>query len=188
MQNPYETSPSFETDKFILRLVSEEDSEDLLKCYSDSEAQNVFNADRCTGNFCIYKIEDMLLCIKAWLDAYSQQEFIRFAIIDKVTSKAIGTVEMFGHVGKHKNKTGILRLDVTSEYEKQNHLKELFGICTNNFFDLFDVDAIATKAIPLATERRNTLLKMNFRECKKDEGDHYFLRIRQIIKLGRTPI
>lgn len=176
MKNPYEICPTFETESFILRLVSEEDSEGLLKCYSDSKAQKFFNSDRCTGDFCIYKIEDMLQCIKAWLCAYSQQEFIRFAIIDKSISKAIGTVEMFGYVGKYKIKTGILRVDVSSEYENTDYLNEIFSVCNENFFDLFEVDVIATKAIPQAVERRNTLLKIDFCEGNVYEGEHYYLR------------
>ncbi len=176
MSHLYEICPTFETESFILRLVSEEDAEDLLKCYSDSKAQKFFNSDRCTGDFCIYTIEDMLQCIKAWLYAYSQQDFIRFSIIDKSLSKAIGTVEMFGYVGKYKIKTGILRVDVCSEYENVDYLNEIFSICNENFFDLFEVDTIATKAIPQAVERRNTLIEIGFCEGKVYEGEHYYLR------------
>lgn len=176
MKDIYKICPTFETESFILRLVSEEDSEGLLRCYSDSNAQKIFNSDRCTGDFYIYTIEDMLQCIKAWTYAYSQQEFIRFAIIDKSLSKAIGTVEMFGYVGKYKIKTGILRVDVSSEYENVDYLKEIFSICNENFFDLFEVDMIATKAIPQAVERRNVLLKIDFCEGKVYEGEHYYLR------------
>ena len=176
MKNPYEICPTIETKSFILRLVSEEDSEDLVKCYSDSKAQKIFNSDRCTGDFCIYAIEDMLQCIKAWLNAYSQQEFIRFSIIDKSLSKAIGTVEMFGYVGKYKIKKGILRVDVCSEQENVDYLNEIFSVCNENFFELFEVDIIATKAIPEAVERWNALLKIDFCEGKVTEGEHYFLR------------
>lgn len=175
MNDPYEICPTFETNRFILRLVSEEDSEGLLKCYSDSKSQKIFNSDRCTGDFCIYKKEDMLQCIEAWLYAYSQHEFIRFAIIDKSLSQAIGTVEMFGYVGKYKNKTGILRVDVSSEYETIDYLSELFEVSNTHFFDLFEVDLIATKAIPQAVERRHALLKNDFSEGKVNEGEHYYL-------------
>jgi len=176
MKNPYEMCPTFETESFILRLVSEEDSEGLLKCYSDSKAQKFFNADKCMGDFCMYKIEDMLNCIRAWLYAYSQQEFVRFAIIDKSLSTAIGTVEMFGYVGKFQTKTGILRVDLSSAYENVHYLSQIFGICSKNFFDLFEVDTIATKAIPQAVDRRTALLNNDFSDGKAYEGEFYFLR------------
>ena len=178
MNSPYESCPTFETENFILRLVSEGDSENLLKCYSDINAQKFFNSDKCSGDFCMNKIEDMSLCIKAWVWAYSQQEFVRFSVVDKSLSRAIGTVEMFGNIGKSKTRTGILRVDVSSKYENASCLNEIFGVCNDNFFDLFDVDTIATKAIPQAVERRITLQKINFHEGDTYEGEHYFLRSR----------
>nr|WP_312292168.1 hypothetical protein [Clostridium chromiireducens] len=83
---------------------------------------------------------------------------------------------MFGYVGKYKIKTGILRVDVSSEYENVDYLNEIFNVCDENFFDLFEVDIIATKAIPQAVERRNTLIKNDFCEGKVSEGEHYYLR------------
>lgn len=176
MKNPYEVCPTLETKSFFLRLVSEEDAKDLLKCYSDSKSQKIFNSDKCTGDFCMYTIEDMSQCIKAWLHAYSQEEFVRFAIVAKQLAKPVGTVEMFGHVGKNKTKTGILRVDVSSEYESTDSLDEIFRICGGSFFDLFKVDQIATKAIPQAVERRNALLGNDFVEGYVPDGVHYFLR------------
>ncbi len=178
MTDSYEICPTFETESFILRLVSEDDSEALLSCYSDSKAQKFFNSDRCSGDFCMDKIEDMRLCVRAWREAYSQRDYVRFAVIDKSLSRAIGTVEMFGYVGTYKIKTGILRVDVRSDYERERYLGELFAVCSENFFDLFEVDTIATKAIPLAVERRNALMKREFREGSVYEGTHYFLRSR----------
>ena len=176
MKDPYVVCPAYETDKFILRLITEEDAEGLLQCYSDKKAQRFFNADKCSGDFCMDKIEDMVRCISAWLDAYTQQEFIRFSIIDKSRSSAIGTIEMFGYVGKYKVKTGILRVDVSSGYENEEDLSEIFSVCCEYFFDLFEVDMIATKAVPEAVERRNALEKANFCEGEMPEREHYFLR------------
>lgn len=175
MTSPYVTSPTLETGDFVLRLVSESDAVDLLKCYSDKEAQKIFNSDKCTGDFCMYTIDDMLNCTKAWIHAYTQQEFIRFAIVHRSSSRVIGTVEMFGNIGKSRTKTGILRVDISSGYENAYCLKEIFGICKERFFSLFDVDTIATKAIPYAVERRKTLSELGFREGKGLEGDHYFI-------------
>jgi len=176
--NPYEVCPVFEIESFMLRLVAEEDAEDLLTCYADTKAQKFFNCDKCTGDFCMYRKEDIQQCIKAWLWAYSQQEYVRFSVIDKSLSKAVGTVEMFGYIGKYKTKTGILRVDVASAYEKEQYLIEIFRLCNENFFDLFEVDTISTKAIPEAIERRNALVKINFYQSSSYEREHYFLSSR----------
>lgn len=180
MKSPYEMCPTFETESFILRLIAEEDAEGLLACYSDSKAQQFFNTDNCSGDFCMYKIEDMLNCIKAWLYAYAQQEFVRFAIVDKLSGKTIGTAEMFGYVGAYKTRTGILRVDVVSGYEKTRYLNEILHIANENFFDVFEVDTIATKASPQAVERRNSLAQAGFCEDKAFERPYYFTRSTQV--------
>ena len=173
--NPYELCPILETERFTLRLVAEEDAESLLKCYSDTKAQKLFNADRCSGDFCMDKLDDVKACIHAWLYAYSQQDFVRFSIIDRADSKAVGTAEMFGYVGKYKFKTGILRVDICSEYENADYLSEILKVCHGTFFDLFEVETIAIKAIPLAVERRSALSTLGFEEGIVYEGEHYFL-------------
>ena len=38
MRDAYEYCPEFENDKYLLRLISEEDTNDLLKVYSDASA------------------------------------------------------------------------------------------------------------------------------------------------------
>ena len=42
MRDVYEYCPEFENDKYLLRLISEEDTNDLLKVYSDASAVPFF--------------------------------------------------------------------------------------------------------------------------------------------------
>lgn len=185
-RNPYVECPVFETKNFILRLVTEDDAADLLTCYSDTSARPIFNSDTCTSNFCYDNSDEMSDCIKIWLNSYVRKEFVRFSIIDKCSSHAVGTIEMFGMVGKYKTiqdawravqqsgttSRGILRLDIMSKYEEAVYLDELFTLCVNDFFDLFAVNQIVTKAIPQAVKRVYILQKLGFvaydfpeREC-----------------------
>ena len=46
MRDVYEYCPEFENEKFLLRLISAEDSNDLLKVYSDPDAVPFFNSDK----------------------------------------------------------------------------------------------------------------------------------------------
>ncbi|MCL2056925.1 MAG: hypothetical protein FWH02_06880 [Oscillospiraceae bacterium] len=170
MKNPYEKCPVYETTHFLIRLIQSEDAEALVKCYSDSKSQELFNADNCTGDFCIDTTDGMATCINAWLQAYENKEYIRFAIVDKSFDKAIGTIEMFG------GDTGVLRIDIASVYEKPSELEEIIDICVKNFYDLFAVKTIATKAIPKAQFRIEALLKSGF--CLSDfkKRKNYYLR------------
>lgn len=40
--------------------------------------------------------EEMEQCIKFWLDEYEKKYYVRFAVIPKAESQAVGTVEIFG--------------------------------------------------------------------------------------------
>ena len=161
--NPYVKCPVLETKHFRLRLVKREDAADLLECYSDPVAQEFFNADNCTSDFCYQTAAEMEACIEGWLGAYEVQAYVRYAIVDKSSEKAVGTVEMFGGIGLFQTPEGVLRLDICSGYENQECLEELFSICATDFFLLFEAEQIITKAVPGAEQRITVLKKLNFR-------------------------
>lgn len=162
METPYTECPVFETKSFILRLIHPDDAEDLLKCYSDIKTNELFNSDFCSSKFHFQTLDNMSECIVSWLKAYKDEEYIRFSILEKTCNRVVGTVEIFGMVGKYKTPDGILRLDICSEYEKYQILKELFELCITEFFPLFKVKRIITKAIPIAEERIKALSELGF--------------------------
>ena len=49
--NIYSICPTFESEKFTVRLLRDEDCDDLLKVYSDKNALPFFNSDNCNGDF-----------------------------------------------------------------------------------------------------------------------------------------
>ncbi len=57
----------YETSDFITRLISMDDAESLLNCYSDVNFIPHFNSDMCTGNFNFNTIEEMKNSIIGWL-------------------------------------------------------------------------------------------------------------------------
>ena len=174
--NPYKNCPSFESKHFMLRLVQIEDADDLIICYSDPKAQVLFNIDNFPAD-CRYKtVEEMLGCIDFWLTEYAGEAYIRFCIVDKSSGKAVGTIEMFGMVGAYKVDPGILRIDIASNYEHTPYLDELLNICSENFYDLFGVSNIVTKAIPQANNRINALTAAGFHPCDFNGRAHYYLR------------
>lgn len=150
---PYSNCPAIETANFIFRLVKQNDAEDLLKCYSDPKAQELFNYVNCSSDFRFNTIEEMNEMINFWLIDYSQQAYVRFSIIDKSTKRAIGTIEIFGKIGQYKVDRGILRIDVESSYENKAMLSEIIDMCLENFYLLFDLKEIATRIIPKAADR-----------------------------------
>ncbi len=108
--NTYDVCPTYESKRFILRQVSPYDTANLLLCYSNPEAQAIFNSDRCTSDFCYSSLDEMKRCIDGWLDAYKKKHFVRFSIIDKQKDKAVGTVEIFGSDENYGH--SVLRVDI----------------------------------------------------------------------------
>ena len=69
----YETCPTLESENFILRLLQDNDCDDLLTVYSDKNALPFFNSDNCDGdNFYYSTKERMAEAIGFWHMAYEK--------------------------------------------------------------------------------------------------------------------
>jgi RimJ/RimL family protein N-acetyltransferase len=177
--NPYAACPIYESEHFRLRLVSPEDAADLLSCYSNPEAQAIFNADRCTSDFRYSSVDEMKRCIDDWLNAYKARAYVRFSIIEKKSDKAVGTVEIFG--SDEKSGHSVLRIDIHPQYENQENLGELLCIA-DDFFEDFGCWRIVTKAIPEAAERISALKNHGYTEYPANrewERENYYIKRRK---------
>lgn len=163
-RNPYETCPVLENEKFRLRLVTEEDAKDLLRVYSDEKAVPLFNSDNCNGDdFHYTSLERMEQAIAFWLYSYRERDFVRWAVVDKKSGEAVGTVELFRRTSEdYFHDFAILRLDVRSDYEKKMPLVEILSLILPETAELFDCKMAATKAFPQGTERLAALSELGF--------------------------
>jgi RimJ/RimL family protein N-acetyltransferase len=164
MSNVYENCPVFESDRYLLRFVDEADAADLLKVYCDKNALPFFNSDNCDGdNFYYPSREKMEKAIAFWLQSYKTGWFVRWTIIDKTISKAIGSIEMFHrHADDDFDDVGVLRLDLRSDYEKAEVIRDLLKIFVSPAYDLFDCKEIITKVPLYAIERQKAAEECGF--------------------------
>ncbi|MBR3103786.1 MAG: GNAT family N-acetyltransferase [Lachnospiraceae bacterium] len=179
MANVYEECPVLENERWRLRLVEKSDAENLLNVYSDKNALPFFNSDNCDGdNFYYPTKEQMDKAIDFWLYSYREKWFVRWVIIDKTVSKAIGTVELFhrpdnGDFGE----VGVLRLDVGSAYEKSDLLNSMFALILPPAYELFDCDRIISKIPVYAVERIDAAEKYGFTKSEQyliGKGDYAY--------------
>lgn len=154
--NPYLNCPQIETEHFLIRLITESDYESLFGCYHDKKAVEFMNDDNCDFGFYVETEQKMQETIYYWLEFYKKQYFVRFSIVDKKTGKAIGTIEGFA------GETGVLRVDINSDFEKVSYLTELFEFAKEYFHEMFGNQELVTKAIPKAEERRKALEMCNW--------------------------
>ncbi len=169
MMNPYEACPTYETPRFTLRLVRMEDAEDLLGCYAGKAAERM-NNDNCGTDFYFATRAEMESYIAFWLEEYRRGAYVRFAVVEKESGKAIGTVEIFG------GERGVLRIDLADAYETPEALGELLELAVLHFPYDFPSDRLLIKAANIPG-RVPVLAQYGFRPSKLYPG--YYERIKE---------
>jgi|LGVE01.1.fsa_nt_gb hypothetical protein len=154
-EDPYIKCPVIENDRFLFRLVEESDAKELLSCYSDRASVKLFNSDNCPIDFYFDSLDELTKLIQFWLREYGESGYVRFAIMDKTLKKVIGTIEIFAKKDMYKlyHKVGLLRVDLASKYETNDDLDDIFALIDDNFAQLFGINSLLTKAIPVAKAR-----------------------------------
>lgn len=162
--NIYETCPMLENEKFIVRLFEKEDCDDLLKVYSDKNALPFFNSDNCDGdNFYYSTKERMEEALGFWQLSYENGWFVRLSIVDKNVSNVIGTIELCLRVSEDEfNNMAILRVDVRSDYEKEECLFDIVSLITPHIPEMLGGNGVLTKAPIYAVERIKAIQKAGF--------------------------
>ncbi|MCM1056106.1 MAG: N-acetyltransferase [Firmicutes bacterium] len=162
--NIYEKCPELESENFLLRAVKGDDCGDLLKVYSDKNALPFFNSDNCDGdNFYYATQERMAEALDFWRSSYENRWFARLSIVDKAESTVVGTVELCLRVSEDEfDHMGILRVDVRSDYEKEESLYEIIALTAPQLPELRGCHGILTKAPIYAVERVKALQKTGF--------------------------
>jgi len=172
--DPYQKCPVYESESFLLRLLSTDDAKDLFECYngdmitSDNNTEKVFHFST---------IEKARECIKSWLREYERRYYTRFAILDKQMGQVVGTIEIFDY-GEKEIGHSVLRIDILSQYENEKHLSEILRIA-DQFFNDFRCSTIVTKAMPEATKRINALMRNGYDSFPKSPAwkrEHYFIK------------
>jgi RimJ/RimL family protein N-acetyltransferase len=162
--NIYSICPTFESERFTVRLLRDEDCDDLLKVYSDKNALPFFNSDNCNGDIFFYATkEKMSETIGFWKTAYDNGWFARLSIVDRSGSGVIGTVELCLRVSEDAfNHMGILRVDVRSDYEREDYLYEIFSLITPELEEILGCKGVLTKAPIYAVDRIIAIRKAGF--------------------------
>ena len=162
--NVYEKCPEFESKKFLVRLFRDEDCGDLWRVYSDKNALPFFNSDNCDGdNFYSATEERMAEALRFWHMSYENGWFARLSIVDKTASSVIGTIEVCLRVSEDEfNHMGILRVDVRSDYEREDALYDIFSLVTPKVEELLGCKGVLTKAPVYAVERIKAIQRAGF--------------------------
>ena len=122
--------------------------------------------------------EEMEHCIKFWLDEYEKKYYVRFAVIPKAESQAVGTVEIFG------GEAGILRIDLAKEYDTKNGITEIVRLAISRFSEDFGIGNIKVKTAN-TPERIKWLENLGFvisEKFRPELGYHEFNIVKTVNK------
>ena len=98
-----------------------------------------------------------------WEMAYENGWFVRLSIVDKGISRVIGTVELCFRVSEDAfNNMGIIRVDVRSDYEKEDVLDSIFSLCIPEAKMMLGCNGIITKVPIYAIERMKAIQAIGF--------------------------
>lgn len=102
-----------------------------------------------------------------------------------VTGIAVGTIELFNRQAKDfYHDCGLLRLDLRSDYENADSIREILSLIVPPAFDLFGCKMIATKIPPFAVSRKTAAEALGFTASEekliggddnREYGDYYIL-------------
>lgn len=98
---------------------------------------------------------------------------------------AVGTIELFNRqANDYYHDCGLLRLDLRSDYETADSIREILSLIVPPAFDLFGCKMIASKIPPFAVSRKAAAEACGFTACeekliggedKREYGDYYIL-------------
>jgi len=180
MNDIYSKCTTYNMKRITLRQTKLKDAKELLKCYSDEKAVPLFNSDNCHGdNFYYETMDRMEQAVKFWEYSYKNRYFVRWSVINNSTNEIIGTIEMFHRNADDKyDHYGVLRIDLQSRYETREIISEILEIASENFYEIFDVRAIITKAVPEAVERIIALMNCGYKPTNEKLliYDDYYVR------------
>lgn len=173
--------PEYNTGHFKIRKLEKGDAEELFACYSDPEAARFFNGDCCGDDFYYTDMKQFRECVEYWLNRYELQDFVRWSIQDKERERLIGTIEVCPSLkyAVDGRRMGILRIDLKSEYERLDVLKELMDVLLENVYEDFEVSSVIMKIQKDAGERQKLIKEYQFVNAKDECSislDDYYIR------------
>lgn len=133
------------------------------------KAVPLFNSDNCHGDTFHYtSLERMEEAIRYWLWEYERKGFVRWSIFDRAIGEAVGTIELFHREAEdYFTECGLLRLDLCSDYEKKECIKEILKPLLSTAFFMFSCEILATKAVPEAQEGAEALTELGFQKRRR---------------------
>jgi ribosomal-protein-alanine N-acetyltransferase len=161
--------PILETERFVLRQLTQNDSIEIFQYFSLDEVTKFYDLESFTN------IEQAEELIQKWNQRFVRSQAIRWGITLKSENRVIGTCGFHGWMKNHyKAEIGY---ELTPKYWRQGFMTEVIEKIIEYGFNYLGLNRIEAFVEPENTGSRKVLEKIGLRE----EGtlkEHFYLRNR----------
>ncbi|GKU23920.1 GNAT family N-acetyltransferase [Clostridium folliculivorans] len=148
--------PELETERFILRQVTAKDSKDLYELYSDPLAVKYQQSETMSD------MEQAKKTVIAFLKGYSNKNFIRWCISDKLTDKVVGLISLHSFdIFNFKSEIGYM---LNSKYLNQNIMTECAIKVLDFAFNIIKLTKVEASINPDNKRSIHLVVKLGFKE------------------------
>ncbi|WP_427051612.1 GNAT family N-acetyltransferase [Paenibacillus sp. TC-CSREp1] len=161
--------PILETERFVLRQITQNDSLDIFQYFSLEEVTRFYDVESFTD---INPAEEL---IQKWNERFEKNQAIRWGITLKSESRVIGTCGFHGWMKNHYK--AVIGYELSPKYWHQGFMTEVIEKVVEYGFNNLELNRIEAFVEPKNVGSRRVLEKTGFRE----EGilkEHYFWKNR----------
>ncbi|MBP3039447.1 hypothetical protein J9303_08100 [Bacillaceae bacterium Marseille-Q3522] len=175
---------------------------ELFSCYSDFYLQKYLDDHNCETLFTFKNEREMLHCIKEWEKAWNENRYFRWIIQSKKSKKIAGTIEIASipntenyvkdvlakpigsfienptHLFEQNVQNGVLRIDIISDFAKENLFNNLLITVKKHFFTEYNLKNIIVQCFASDSERYRAVRKNNFHQLNFNgcQLENYFIQ------------
>jgi ribosomal-protein-alanine N-acetyltransferase len=158
--------PKLETERFVLRKLTQNDSIDIFQCFSLDEVTKFYDVESFTN---IKQAEEL---IQRWNERFETGQAIRWGITLKSENKVIGTCGFHGWMKNHYK--AVIGYELTPEYWHQGIMTEVVEKVIEYGFNTLCLNRIEAFVEPENVGSRKVLEKIGFREEGLLKGNYYW--------------
>ncbi|WP_284638112.1 GNAT family N-acetyltransferase [Paenibacillus silviterrae] len=153
----FETFPTVETERFILRQLTTEDAPAVLKLFSDAAVTKDMGIDPFTS------ITEAVGLILFMNELFKENKAFRWGICNKADQTLIGTCGFNGWETQ-RGARGEIAYDLGREYWRQGYMTEVLKEAISFGFNMMGLHRIEAFTNLDATPSLNLLIKLGFKE------------------------
>jgi [ribosomal protein S5]-alanine N-acetyltransferase len=146
--------PILETERLILREITEEDAESILACFSKNEVIRYYGLEK------LESIDQAVTIVQSFANNYLEKKGIRWGIERKDTKELIGTIGFNAWVPKHKRAE--IGYEIQPEHWRKGYASEALSKILTYGFEVLKLTRVGAVVFTENEASNDLLTKIGF--------------------------